>query len=1289
MVSRLTVFVVALWIPLLGLTSPLPAESARAFDRIGEVVEHWSPDQHLYLDGDVGLGAGQASSLESWLDANAPHWTVVLMRQAEDEQYQAADGRLYEGLDAVEYCLGYGLTNRTGFGELEHPRTKETDGAVFVLFLAERKFSYFGSEAQDRRGLGEANWIGDLDQPAFRAMRGGGRILDAVKDTVTSINQRLEQAIQAEVDAEERAKRERQRELENFAAAVAAQRDGLDQLAARTAEFVGRYPSAEGPLARPPFDEARNQLAAWQMEVNEENVRDYQQRIARQKQELDRFLNAHAELAHFAEQETELTAHAKELAQRAPRVAGEAAGRAQASLVEAKKALEAGNLEFSVDLRRAADAVTEAEQALEAETKRLQEAEQRALLVRRTAILVAGSMLAGLLVLLVVLNRRRAPARAKSIQAFAERESSVRQEMDHVVQLFSRSGEILGDRDRLAARGYEGETKSLSEQTLQYVDDLFVMSSEVKRVMEDAKAMIRPGNPWGWLVNLVSAAPFERGINHVTGKPLRFSRDKGLPLVLRELPGVLSGTGAAEESAAVGAATSAAAEEPESVALTFEQVFAAFRKRYQDAVDGLNRLETSLANIQDELKRFRDGIDRAIAADKQLAAATQADGYFAVPHFFETLLPSLQSDYAAADKLSGFDPVQAFRVPLANGLRKVEEGLRLAEMLTSFREKLFPQISIASTRLKELGYRPEWIDEHLGDLGERADELLVRAATGPIGAELDGLESQLEELRQRVQVAVEIGERIQVEWAPGLTALAARIAEVRGDIARKLGLPAERVLRELELEPDDFLARAEQNVQAARTMLQQGRTDSARAALDSMRIEVSRADSILVESTKGVNQFENLRDRLGHAAQQLEQGLATVQRDVQTASTQYAAAALQLTETKGVGEDVSAAMALDASQKQLREVHRLLELALNQQREAHVLKASSLLADADLAVSQGTERVGQVRAHLELLANQARENESTVARLESEREKLTQALQQPWIMRRTQEAARAWSNGIAEARVTVDDRSAAPNPFAVAKSLANLVGEQAKISARLAADREALDEATRAVAGADRQRQAALQMVRQSQSDRITDSPLTTDAVRRITSLDADFPGLQRRLRVPHEDWQAIDSAAAKLQADLSAVADVLRGELTAAENALGHFQQASQAVYRAAEWAGPWGLRISGSPGVNELEGARAALQAGDYSGGLRYSLAATAAATAAIEQAEREIARRKMEEARAAEAARRAREASRIPRIRPFGGGFPPFPSMPRSSSSGSSSRSSSSSGGGGSSGFRRSGW
>ena len=148
------------------LAQPLEAQqAARSFESIGDVVSQWTEDQHLYVRGSVGISDDQLSKLETWLDENGKHWTVVLMDTAVGQSYQSPDRRLFNGMDAVEYALGYGLANRTDFGRLESDKTGQTDGAVFVLFLRERKFSYYGSDAQDTRRLGESLSLIHISEP--------------------------------------------------------------------------------------------------------------------------------------------------------------------------------------------------------------------------------------------------------------------------------------------------------------------------------------------------------------------------------------------------------------------------------------------------------------------------------------------------------------------------------------------------------------------------------------------------------------------------------------------------------------------------------------------------------------------------------------------------------------------------------------------------------------------------------------------------------------------------------------------------------------------------------------------------------------------------------------------------------------------------------------------------------------------------------------------------------------------------------------------------------------------
>jgi hypothetical protein len=1267
-------------------------ESALRIRRIADVINLWQPQQHLYVKGNIGVDEERLSALEDWLDKHGDNWTIVLMDQAEDETYSAADGRDYVGMDAVEYGLGYGLSNRTGFGEQEEERTGESDGAVFALFLRERKFSYFGSDAQDRRGLGEANWVGELDQPAFRAMRGGGRILDAVKDTVTTINTRLENAIQAEADAVEREKRERLRIVEELQQELTIVRESIVHVERERDAFRGRFPKAEGELAKPPVDTWRNQLSVIEQQVTPELARDLSQKLAFTRDDVARFLNAYAVLPTLDARIADLETRRKELGEASIQPPEESLADIDVNLDSVRRSVAAGNPDIPRSIDELAASIQRADAQVAEELERLRVARARADLIRRTAIAVA-SIAAGVLVgFLFLLNRRRKKARIHSIQEFAERQRSVRQEMDRVMALFARSGEILGDRTRLAARGYEGETKALSEATLQYVDDLFVMSNEVKRVMQEARALIHPTRPWEWIVNLFSSARYERGINQVTGKPLKFSRDKGLPLVLRKLPGMTPGKKEEETGGAAHRKGLSPESEPQEIALTFEDVFRAFNERFRDAAEGLQTLEMSLAEVQTRLKTLQEGISQAEVKDQKLLKDGQTDGYFALPNFFEKLLPSLQADLRKADDLSGFDPVQAVRVPLAQGMRKLKELDTLAEIIEAARSQLFPILQQHADRLKAFDYRLDWIDERLDDLSLEANQLMGQAAESSIEAETNALESKLEELKLRAEKCVKLAERIHSDDEPQLAGLAGKIAETRTDLARQLQLDAERVLREIDLEPDDFLDRAQVQLKAARSMLQKGRADHADAALESMEDEAARTEAILVESRESVTNHHARHENLHQRAREIQSGLQHAKDALDIASKEFAHAALLL-EPHARDEQVlhaPATQVLGIAETKLLEGQRSLQISSEQFKEGRVLHASRILRDSEQSLSIAKVEITRVENHLQRLRAQAAENAAELERLERELPGKKDAIREAWVTSRTIDFATSLMQQVTRLRKDVEPQAGVRNPAETAKEIASLKAQWQKLSASISADKDAFDEAARAVVGAERQLTVVRELVGQARTDRITDSSKITEMTRRTAVLGNDLPPLQQKLRTPHEDWQAIDDAAARLQSDLSTAAEVLRGEIAAAERSVQAFQQASQVVYQATQWSGPWGLRVGGSPGVGELERARAALQTGDYATGLQASQMASTAATAAIEQAEREVARRRMEEARAAEAARRAREAAQMPRMRTFGGGFP------SSSSRSSQSRSSSSrgtfgggGGGGGGSGFKRSGW
>ena len=551
-----------------------------------DVVNQWTPTQHLYVKGDLGVSPERLSALEAWLHDHAPHWTVVLMHDVVDERFTTADGRRFVGLDAVNHALGHGLANRTAFGELEHPQTHERDGAVFALFLRERAFSYYGSDAQDRRSLGESHWVGELDRPAFRAMRGGGRIVDAVKDTINTINSRLEQVILEEEAARQRTAQTRRQAMAQAQVQIHVTQTNIDQVKKHSAKVLQQFPNATGALTTPTIEAWTKTLEEIQRTISDDNVHAMSQRLTNLNDEVEGMLNAYAIHQGMQQQASELNDQINALVGKK----GGAAHAKQAAVLlqQAQLAHTNGDSQLKRILTEVEETLRSGAAAVAAEHKRVQQKWARRRLVRNATLAIVAVAAVVLAFVAVLLNRRRRPSKLAAEKAFAEREASVKAEMDRVLKLFGRSNEVLGDKKQLAQRGYQGRTQALSDQTLTHIDELLIMSGEVERVMGEARELIHPSDPMYQAINAISAARYERGINRVSGEPLHFNQDSGIPLVLRNK------RERAQDN-----------EEPKEITLTFAEVFDAFHQRCESASESLDIVASSLLQVGDAIDELQ------------------------------------------------------------------------------------------------------------------------------------------------------------------------------------------------------------------------------------------------------------------------------------------------------------------------------------------------------------------------------------------------------------------------------------------------------------------------------------------------------------------------------------------------------------------------------------------------------------------------------------------------------------------------------------------------------------
>jgi hypothetical protein len=1220
-------------------------------NKIEDVIRLWKPGRHLFIKGDLPIGPEQSRQLQNWLSTNGRHWTIVLMDTAQGEFYRANDGRDYYGMDAVEYALGHGLSNQTAFGELVHPKTKETDGAIFAMFLQERKFSYFGSTAQDNRRLGESNWIGQLDQPAFRAMRGGGRIIDAVKDTVASINEQLEDAIDAEQAAAQQAEQEKRRAIAVVQSGIKTIEQSIAKVEKASTEFRDSFPKATGPLSKPP-------LEAWKQTVNRinelltvENIPVADQQRANLTTEVDSYLNAFAANTDFKDHMERLVSRRAKLLTAPNNVAAQNAKQIDELLTKGEEELQSGQLAFVDTMRSADHEADQGEEIVLAENRRLEAERVRKLWIWRTILAMLGLFLAVTAGVLVYFNRRRAAIMQKAIEEYKKRQESVILETENIDKLFEKNRSLLGSKERVDQRGYEGRTKDVSYQALAYVDDLFIMAKEVRRVLAEARARIEPSSISDKLTNYFSSANYQEAIDHISGAPLKFSRETGLPRILQDIA-----RGKKKNAAGSGDETAAAME------VTFEEVYEALGKRSQEAERNLQIIETSLTGIDDALKEVQQGIAQVTQQETALHQDAEKDGLFGIPAFLDQLIPSLQADVAEADRLSAFDAVQAMEKPIPIARRKLNESRKILELLGDARKNLLVNLQEIGAKLQAANYSSQWIGAGLEELSNRANELVNLATERSVGEEITQFHEQLNQLGVQAETALQLAERIEKELRPKLANLHGENDSVRKSLAQKLSLPESQLLNEKNSDPDDYAQRAMKSSDVARAMLNEGKTAATLSAIQTSENEMEGAHAILKASTEAVDSFQERRRNCEEDRQQMMFQVGTLQTQTVDLQRRYTPSAFRLGLTGSTNatvvdesrseesEEASASKEVASADgatvpEVLRRVQELgnqvateIQNASNEIRNGRILRGSEILNRSAMAVKYGKQQLDLVANHVEKIDALDIENRAQYDQSVLKLQDVFRSKDDPLVTKETLNEMERVAIRVQRLRSQLTpDGGGLRNPFAISEELANLHKGIEQVEAMVQADHNCHAEATRAVNGAVKQMEVAKGLVRETQTDQIPDSARTGQINRMIMTMNSNVVQLVNELQVNHGDWKSLDERASRLQTEIYSASRELKAELEVAQRALEIFQQASRTVFRAQQWSGPYGLRVTGSPGVGELERARGSLQAGNYAAVLEISRVAAAAASNALELMEREVRRRELETQLARERKRR----------------------------------------------------
>lgn len=1263
------------WVFLIFWMAMVPwihaGETAVKLTKATDIVEVWGEGQHLYVKGNIGLGDRQLANLEQWLDENATNWTILLVQNARNEEYRDQGGRNHQSLDAVEHAVGQGLAAKTGFGELIHPETGEANGASFVLFLEERKFSYYGSDAYDRRGLGGKNFTGKLDRSAINAMRNGGRIVDAVKNTVKDIDARLAKRINQETERAEQQRLNEERHAESVRKQISEGEQELLVVESLLAEFRKEEQYAEGDIAetdsakwQADLKSAHDALAAGQIKMAEtvalvarhemktltDIIRDFREDGAViEALEKDLALQK----AHPANKEGE------ELLKKLPQI-----------LADTKGAHEGGNLTYRDSLKslRAGIARVQAGNLEVAEKLRFQEQKKKHQEEMRKRTITGVGTGAGTLLLAggVMGNRRRRKLKAEAEALLTQRQEELKEVSDKLIALMDRTGVVVGPEADLPRRGYEGETLLEARRALAAVDEAFVISSHVQELIEKGEALIQPGNPLTAAKNLVSRGSYLNAIelldDEVTIRPAS--------------PPPLPDTGEGNLPERLGVA------EGEDFILELPEWQVRLKDAMEEGSDALDLVDEAWATIV----RRREALSRAIfrLKEREEEVATHAeDGWFGLERMFGEWIPRMEELHEEGMAQGQNDPVAALGGPIKEGDRMVAEAGELLENIARFRKDRWNELKRNEEKLTQQGQATVWLDQQLDSLTETAEQLAGKGAGASVAEGVRAFGNSLRALVARLENAVRQAIRADESCLSALEAAEREVSRAREELAKQLQLSSDKVLAESpERNPSRLLDEGRKQRDAAESALDVGDPERAQEFLDEVDRLVDEAGSLVSETEDAYENYERYRHEVTTNRDHWGRRVRTTKELIATLRNSYAADALLV--DVGVGAGVSYADAPQRFDEGLRVTAELLEKAATGYAAARILESQEQLEAGEERVAAGEELCSEVEERRDELA--ALEKKNTEALKERIRvcEDLEGQLSDRRVMRETLDLfAEALAN-LAESRGAVESAPNQNNPYRAAELLSNLNDRLEVVRSEVANDIRVYQHAVEVLEKVRLSEKEAQGLVSRAHADGIPDSKRTKEGVVAVQSASRSLAGASEALKEDHGDWRVLTDELGRVHAELSEASIELREELRLARQAIETIKQAEAIVRTASRWRGRYGVHIVGTPGGDAIVDANRAIMAGEYHPCMRHAGFAIAQARQAIAQAEAKEASIRRARAAAVAARQAAARRSRMSRSSggfggSFGGGGNSFG---RSSSVGRSSFSSSS-------GMGRSGW
>ncbi|MEL7499315.1 MAG: hypothetical protein AAFN77_17035 [Planctomycetota bacterium] len=874
------------------------------------------------------------------------------------------------------------------------------------------------------------------------------------------------------------------------------------------------------------------------------------------------------------------------------------------------------------------------------------------------------------LVLLVSMNRRRRPSMEKAYRAFDRVTQMAGPELERLSEVFDLARESVGDSAAFRERGFKRSSQQSGELILRQVKSLEGMSAELQRVLAEGDALLHPSGPLAQAANMTTSSRYLHCLNLIESASLQVD---AFPEV---------------------------DDMPDSSWVTFDQFIQLLRSRRNITAAKIEAFDNDLSGMENSVDSLQTKLDQILAVETRiqqhessLEESTDSQSlrpsysrndaeWLKLPMLFDKLVPQLDRETQQLLDHLQTDPVGVKHTELPALSKKLDDVLIVATTIEKARAEHLAEVETTRQQLRSMGFNTRWVERRQRELNDEARRLVTAGMHQEISELAVSFSKGIKSFSWRLSQSAELANKLEHEVETAIEKVKAEVKQARTEIANQLGISETSALREMDYSPDDELMRAGQQWIAAKAALSRGDIDSSNAAIGEIEVETHQASRFIEDSLVGLKEFkgkaelgknraEKLANRMPHMKSTFEavhstfaeEALlitvdpndpfsfsVTVDESTHTPTPEIDANTNVNTDIKEGNEDkwdrpsktISMVQLFEASHDWIKESTEQLNSSIRKFKSGKILEACNNIDLIESDLGELESFIDRFESRLGYIQRLQQENQNELAVVRQQLNELRDEINQ-----KRERVDRAPSNSIEafnQLAESIKDwklnaTDAKPNPISDRRQIVYFRESLNEISTLRQLEDETYEEVLDAIAGVEREMVIARQLVRNTHNDGIPDSRQITQDQTAVDNVEQKLQRLKDQIGNGKRDFQTLDLKATQLQVDLSMINGRLRNELKAARQASQAIQEAAAAVFKAADYRGPYNIVVVGRPGAEELRSARAALADGKYQKAVFKAHEAQRNANNGLVAAQSQAARQRRE------VLRRQREQRRFP--------------------------------------------